>query len=160
MNRQGRHPYIRAMIKLGQLYALKKLGDKAGEYVEIRLTPKGKKLKKDITNKADKLKKSISKNTDKLIDKGLKQIGLRDYTMIEKIQNSWPNVYHKIGNLTNYGIGKISNLTNYGYHKLGNLTNYGIGKISNLTNYALASFHRAPPNALTVSAPNLSRSRN
>ena len=48
MNRQGRHPYIRAMIKLGQLYALKKLGDKAGEYVEIRLTPKGKKLKKDI----------------------------------------------------------------------------------------------------------------
>ena len=144
MNRQGRHPYIRAMIKLGQLYALKKLGDKAGEYVEIRLTPKGKKLKKDITNKADKL-----------IDKGLKKLGVKDYTMIEKIQNSWPNVYHKLGNLANYGIGKISNLTNYGYHKLGNLTNYGIGKLGNL-----ASFHRAPPNALTVSAPNLSRSRN
>ena len=144
---------VRAMIKLGQLYALKKLGDKAGEYVEIKLTPKGKKL-------ADKLKKSISKNTDKLIDKGLKRIGLRDYTMMEKIQNSWPNVYHKIGNLTNYGIGKISNLTNYGYHKLGNLTNYGINKISNLTNYALASFHRAPPNVSVVSASNLSRSRN
>ena len=170
---QGRHLLFRAMVRLGELYALKKLRDKVGEYVEINLTPKGKKLKGSIDKKTNEVMKSMGKKADKLIDKGLKKIGVRDYTMIEKIQNSWPSAknyinnrvndayyklgnltndaYYKVGNLTNYGIGKLGNLTNYGYYKLSNLTNYGIDKIT-------ALYHR--PNATVVSVSNLSRSRN
>ena len=109
---------VRPLIGLSHLYALEKFWAKVCKYVEVKLLPKGMKLKNIATNK-----------TDKMLVIWLKNIGVYDYSAVEKIQNSCSHsmiyikcdvqdTYHNFGNILNYGIDQPANLTYYRYLKL------------------------------------------
>ncbi len=76
-----------------------------------------------------KLKNIATNKTDKMLVIWLKNIGVYDYSAVEKIHNSCSHsmiyikcdvqdTYHNFGNILNYGIGKLANLISYSNHML------------------------------------------